>query len=234
MAVLPRRLLGRTGATAALLVALLASTLVACSSNGSDEPTVSAVPTPLSTKGSNVDLLCGIVPRASVEMALGRSDFTVSGELTPAAAPNPDGTTFKSGHCAVMLPGEDPNGRVAFSVDIKPVALTDLDIVKNARSGASDFSYPPDIAVGFASRDGFTDSHGTQHNTCESGLLRGDWTITLGIETPGAGRNPLDDTVALAQEIIDVLKLPLKPSEPYPPEFSAAASSGATPAPASS
>lgn len=175
-----------------------------------------------------MDLLCGFVPRPSVVAALGRSDFTVSGELVRAPSRNPDGTTLASAHCAVSVPGGGQSP--AFSVKVEPFdrAGGDGGIIRAAHSGAADFTYPDSIGIGFASVGGYHDASGKTHTSCDSGLVRGDWTITLGVLVPGSGRNSLDDTVALAQEIIDVLKLPLQPTEPYPPEFSA------TPAPSSS
>jgi hypothetical protein len=209
----PRRsALWRAGVLAMSMAVLLAG----CTSSGpTSQPTSQAAPLP--TEGTHVDLLCGFVPRSSIETALGRSDFTASGGVTAAGSANPDGTTFARAQCGVSLPEEAAGEAPAFSVKVAPVVLTDADIARTANSG--DFSYPDVIGIGFASRDSFTDSRGVTHRTCESGLLRGDWAITLGIQTPAPGRNVLDDTVALAQEIVNGLKIPREPTTPYPADF---------------
>lgn len=165
-----------------------------------------------------MDLLCGFVSRESVVTALGRSDFTVSGDRVPSNKPNPDGTRFKSAHCAVSVPdgGESP----ALEVLVEPIAITDLGIVQTAHFEAASFTYPASIGIGFVSRDGYTDANNKSYPSGESGLIRGDWTITLGIQMSAQGRNAVDDTVALAQEVVDVLKIPLKPTKPYPTEWS--------------
>ena len=161
-----------------------------------------------------MDKLCGFVPRTSIETALGRSDFTASGDVEPAKDSNPDGTTLAGASCNVAVPkgGESP----AFSVKVEPFSLaTGAGILRTAKL-PNDFVYPATAGVGFASRDTYRDGAGKSHESCESGLVRGDWVITLGIEIPGDGRNALDDTVALAGEIVDELKLPLQPTKPYP------------------
>ena len=168
-----------------------------------------------------MDLLCGFVPRASIETALGRSDLTATGGKQPASSPRPDGTTFERASCAVTVPGGGQTP--AFSVEVVPLTGdAGAGIIRTARLGTAQFTYPDSVGVGFASYGTYHDAKGREYRTCESGLLRGDWMITLGIELPGPGRNVLDDTVAVAQEIVDTLRLPLKPTRPYP----AAAASG--------
>lgn len=165
-----------------------------------------------------MDLLCGFVPRPSVVTALGRSDLTVTGELVPAPSRNSDGTTLASAHCEVSIPGGGQSP--AFSVEIVPFDPDDAaGIFRAAHGSAVDFTYPDSIGVGFASYGGYHDASGKDHVSCDSGLVRGDWTITLGVLVPASGRNALDDTVALAQEIVDQLHMPLKPTKPYPSEL---------------
>lgn len=161
-----------------------------------------------------MDKLCGFVPKTSVETALGRSDFTVSGDVTAARTKNADGTALAAASCSVSVPkgGQTP----AFSIKVVPFSeAAGAGILRTAKL-PNDFVYPQAIGVGFASRDTYRDAAGKSHQSCESGLVRGDWVITLGIEIPGEGRNVLDDTVALAQEVVDELDLPLKPTTPYP------------------
>lgn len=198
-----------------LVFALAIGLLAACTSAKPTLPT-SLLPSPLPTKGSHVNLLCGFVSRASVELALGRSDFTVEGSLTPARSPNPDGTKFSHARCAVSAPdgGQSP----ALDITVEPFVAGGQDegIIREARSGCAAFTYPPQIGVGFVNHDLYTDGTGRQHTSAESALLRGDWKLTLGIQIPAKGRDALSDVVGLAQEIVDELRLPLKPTTPYP------------------
>lgn len=209
----------RLGATATLL-ALLAG----CTSSGlptshtSHSSSGVAAQSPLPTKGSSVDLLCGFVPKQGVVTALGRGDFTVSGELSKSAEPNPDGTMVKSASCTVEIPhGGDA---AAFSVAVERFTeRSGSGILRTARTPGQllgNTKYPTDVGIGFAGVDTYTDGLGHVHNSCNSGLVRGDWVVTLGILVPGPGRQPVQDTMALAEEIVNELKLPLNPTKPYP------------------
>ncbi len=209
-------------ATLTVLTALLA-VLAGCSGGGAHHPDPSASDVtgvePLPTKGvSNVDLLCGFVSRQSVEAALGRKDLTVSGRIEPAGTPNADGTKLASARCSVTIAqgGQAP----AFSVMVEPFTpATGAGILRTARitpDYTGNVHYSNDVGIGFAAPDTYIDGEKKAHDSCNSGLVRGNWVITLGINVPGAGRNAVQDTMALAQEIVDELKLPLEPTKPYP------------------
>ena len=88
--------------------------------------------------------------------------------------------------------------------------------MRTARSGSATFTFPRDIGVGFASRDSYSDAAGHAYRSIEAGLLRGNWTITVGLQMPGKGRSALVDTVALVQQMIGTLHLAPSPTRPYP------------------
>ena len=176
-----------------------------------------------------MNLICGFVPRSSVETLLGRSDLIVSGGLTPAASVNADGTTFSRASCSVTTPGYPAGQALPFDVEVRPVTVTNLGIVQTAHAYAASndaYVYPAGVGTGFASAEGMT-AHGTAYSTVESGLLRGDWALTLTLATTVStrgddARDPLSDAVAVMQEVVDALKIPLRPTKAYPKEFYAA------------
>jgi hypothetical protein len=143
---------------------------------------------------------------------LGRTRFHARGRAGKVRPGVRAGTRLAS--CAVATPGDGESD--ALDVRVAKVAATDADIARTARSGTADFTYPADIGVGFANRDHYTDAAGHQHRSVESGLIRGDWTITIGLQVPAAGRDPLADVVSLAQQFIATLHLPAHASHPYP------------------
>ena len=197
----------RPAAFAAVLVAALAT---GCSSSGSPGP--SPLPAPLSTTVPDGAKLCGFLGRRNVERALGRTDETARGGVHELPRDAPPGSLLAS--CAVAVPGDGASD--AFHIDVRRVDRTDSDIVRTARSGVATFTYPRDIGVGFASRDLYHDAAGRAYRSVESGLIRGDWTITLGLQLPGRNRDPVADLVALAQQAIAAMHLPAQPSRPYP------------------
>jgi hypothetical protein len=156
--------------------------------------------------------LCDLVGKSSVEVALGRTDVSANGF---ARKPDPDVRPgYLLARCRVSVPGD--GGAFAFDVDVRRLADADAGIARNARSGALPFTYPKDIGIGFAHNDLYHDAAGRPYSSVESGVIRGDWAITLGIQTPGPDRDPLADVVAFVQQVIAALHLPAHPSRPYP------------------
>ena len=203
-----------------LAAALVAALLTGCSSSGGGpEPT--PLPTPLPTTAPHGPTLCGFLAKASVETALGRADETATGSARELSSGAPGGSVRAS--CAVAVPGDGESD--ALDVRVRKVAATDLDIVRTARSGSATFTYPSDVGVGFASRDLYTDAAGHEHPSVQSGLIRGDWTVTIGLQVPGRTRDPVADVVALAEQVIAALHLPAKPSRPYPEPIASALAS---------
>lgn len=187
---------------AALVAVLVGALATGCSSSGSPLPSVS-LPSPLPTTVSPGLLTCGFFPIATVRTVLGRQHFDA----------HPSGSG-RHRTCAITVPG---GGRAdALDIAVHRVAATDVDIVRTAKSEAAAFSYPSDIGVGFASHDLYHDAAGREYHSAETGLIRGDWTITAGIQLPAAGRDPLADVVAIVQQVIAALNIPAHPSRPYP------------------
>lgn len=195
--------------------------ITGCTSGSGANSKTSALPTPLPTSVAGDGLVCGIVPRVTVATALGRTDFSASGGVVPAASRNPDGTQFASARCQVTVSrgGESP----ALDFTIRRVAVTDLDIVRGARKHAYEYTYPSDVGIGFAFRESYHDAAGKSYRSGESGMIRGDWTITMGIQAPADGRDAMTDAIALMNLVVSALKIPLQPSKPYPSEFATAA-----------
>lgn len=168
-------------------LALVCGAVSGCTSSGKARDRSSApAPTALPTKGSHADLVCGFVYRSSVETALSRTDLVVTGGLTPAASVNPDGTNFSRARCSVTVAGYPAGQALPFKVTVSPVVISDFGIVQTTQSDAAtgfDYVYPTDVGVGFASEDSFT-TKGITYSAPDSGLLRGDWTIKLGLVTP--------------------------------------------------
>ncbi len=209
---LPVRWSHSVAAVACLMVVCMTS--VGCSSSGSGPDPSTSVASPIPRDATTGDLACGFLSHSSIAAALGRSDFTVTGALSPAAQPNPDGTTFSAATCKVSLP--DQGDAFALDVTVAQVAITDQQIVNTAGSPSRSFTYPSDTGAGFASYDSYHDAKGNSYKSCQSGLVRGDWTVTLGVQMPGPGRDSLNDTVALAESVVATLKIPLRPTKPYP------------------
>ncbi len=174
-------------------------------------------------------LLCGFLSRSSVETVLGRPDLVVNGGRTPAAAVNADGTTFSRAICSVTTPGYPAGQALPFDVEVRPVAITNLGIVQTAHAYAASndgYVYPAGVGTGFASDEGMS-AHGKAYSTVESGLLRGDWALTLTLATTVStrgddARDPLSDAVAVMQQVANTLKIPLRPTKGYPEDFYAA------------
>ncbi len=208
-----------------VILTILALLMSACSSSGSPNSPTDAAPSSPPTKGSAVPLLCGFVPKSSVLEALGRSDFTVTGNVTKAARHNADGTVLAGARCAVSVPG----GGTVPALEIQVVPLKGNAGAGIIRAAALEMNahYPSNVGIGFANNLGYQNPNGRE--SAVSGLLRGDWMLTLSIAMPGAGRDAIADVMALAEEVVAELKLPLKPTTPYPNAYPSGLSPSATP-----
>lgn len=205
-----------------IVVVVVAAALSGCTQGGRPSRTHDA--TPLPTGATAGALLCGFVSRQAVITALGRSDITATGGAETARSRNPDGTSLARAHCTVDIPhgGQAP----AYSVDVTPFSLPNGGlIVRNVVAGDYPVTYPSNVGIGFCDEDSYTDGNGKSHPSCNSGLVRGDWTITSGVQVPGPGRNAVGDTMAITQQIVTQLKLPLRPSRPYPAGLTATTAS---------
>ena len=190
--------------------ALIAAAATGCSTSAVRAPST-PLPTPLPTTPHGTRL-CGLLGKSSVAAALGRTDVSAKGFVHKV---DPDRRAgYLVATCQVSVPGD--GGGFAFDVDVRRVAAVDAGIVRNARSGALPFTYPENIGIGFAHNDLYHDAAGRPYSSVESGVIRGDWAITLGIQMPAPDRDPLADVVAFVQQVIAALHLPAHPSRPYP------------------
>lgn len=156
-----------------------------------------------------MDLLCGFVPKKSVETALGRTDISASGRLQKATSKNADGTTFAQAQCEVSTPGAK---QPALTVRVTPYTTDLAETAMRNATVPNFYHFPAYIGIGTV-LDALGSGTGSGK---DAGLLRGDWFIAIGLIYPAKGRHALDDLVALVQEVIDQLKIPLKPTKPYP------------------
>ncbi|MFB6723025.1 hypothetical protein ACFCV3_22795 [Kribbella sp. NPDC056345] len=167
---------------------------------------------PLPTNSAAGELVCRFVSKESLSIALGSADFNAEGDKRDAHRKNPDGSTLAAATCEVTT-GE-AKGKNAISVSVQPLGLIgedDAQVAEVLASGRADFVFPAAEGMGFGA------SEQTLHlgaGVCD--LIVGDWHYGVTIQNAVAGRNAVDDAVALTRQVVATLRLPKVGTKPRP------------------
>lgn len=189
----------RTGLAALVLGCAL---LAACGSSGPAPDT-----SPLPSTATSGQFACAFVDKVNLQTALGVKDLDAS-DISVSGGPNyyqgqqhnADGGRLAQATCTVTDLSHG-GAQQAFGVQVEAAAdRSDLAAqVKSDLAGGRTAAYrfPADYGTGLAySADG-----------ARVELLRGIWLVLVGIESPGKGRDAVQDAVALTRQIVTTLQL---------------------------
>jgi hypothetical protein len=198
----------RRSRVAILTVALALLGTAACSTSSKVEDS-----RPLPTTSVSGELACEFLSKESLSIALGTTDFRSSGtKVNLNSGKNPDGSTLSQAACRAYTSKEP--GREAVSVSVQPLGLSPRDdaIVANTlASGHSEYTFPAAEGMGFGASD---ETLHVGAGTCD--LIVGDWHYGVTIKNSVAGRNAVDDAVALTRQVVATLGLPKVGTKPRP------------------
>lgn len=191
--------------------ALLAVAMLSACTSSAPHPDTS----PLSTSASAPPLYCSFVSKASTQTALGTDQLLGLGAPNYATGRqrNLDGGRLVSASCTVSK----SNG-IALTVDVLPIdARPDVvqQLVNGVAAGQGSYHFPPSYGLGYAFRQ-HPDATASNLQGATSAILRGNWYVAVSIDSPGPGRNAVDDSVAITRQVIAFLHLPATHAKPYP------------------
>jgi hypothetical protein len=180
----------------AVVVTTLA-VLAGCSDGGSPATTT---PLPTTAPGDS-DLLCRIVPRASVATALGYEpgDVRTNNGDTTALTTDPN-TGHVNGRCLIR---SMTRSEMALTVTVLWPSTEQQRAVRARIADRPDYTFPSDYAPGYAS--------GTSSSAVAE-VVWGDYVVTVVDNEPADGRDPLKDAVALVHQVIDATDLAATPA----------------------
>lgn len=197
---------------AAAAVCAGAVLVAGCTSSDSAPPTSP----PLPSGASAAPFYCGFLSKDSVQTALGTD------HLLPWGAPtyfvgeekNLDGGRLGQAGCTINDKSDIDLGVEVIPVDTRPDLVQQL--VDASAAGKGSYHFASGYGVGYAGRDYPAAATGADQQGASAVLLRGNWYVSVGIQTPGRGRDPVKDVVALARQVIAFLHLPAAHAQPYP------------------
>jgi hypothetical protein len=205
----------------AVAAAAIAGAVAACSSGKHVDTT------PLPTTTPAGALLCGFLDSASASTALGGAKFSTSGGVDyffGTAQRNADGGLLQGATCQLYT---KQDREAALSVSVQAIGVrpdVDAQVAALARDGIATYEddakaaylFPADEGLGGAVYYSSEDRNLHTHRAGRADVLWGNWDVSVGVDLPGSGRDPVKDAVALTRQVTQQLKLPTARTLPLP------------------
>jgi len=189
-------------------IAAVSAVVSACSSSSSTNTS------PLPTAAPAGPFLCGFLGKDSVDVAVAiPKPFGQGGVIySQGTERNADGGRMLSAACTVT--GFSGSGATqALIADVHAIGVRpDLDQQAVNVPKSASYTFPPSDGVGYVSVRYPND----RTKGAVADLLRGNWHLTVTIMTPAKGRDPVQDSIAIARQVIAYLHLPTTHRKPYP------------------
>lgn len=157
---------------------------------------------------------CGFVDKASATAAAPVPKAFGDGGVVNSQTQqrNADGGRMLSALCTVSGFPKGGGAEQTLIVGVDAIGVRpDLD-KKAVNTRSAGYVFPQSYGVGSAAlRDPSDRSQGA-----DADLLRGNWHVSVGLMTSPKGRDPVQDAVAIARQVIAFLRLPTTHAKPYP------------------